>query len=76
MTYNPDAEWVSGWGIGDSCSNLFRIKVPNGWIVERSYIQNNITTTSICFVPDSKHEWILPEQNEQLKEVRDYYNAL
>jgi hypothetical protein len=33
-----------------------RLKVPRGWLVKVRYVDN--TTNSLCFFPDSNHEWL------------------
>ena len=75
MQYDPEAEWISGWGIGESCANLFRIKVPHGWLVERTYTIRDSVYPALCFIPDPNHEWVIVRESEIIKdELEDYYN--
>jgi hypothetical protein len=58
MKYSREHEVIIGvFGVG----NLVRTKVPSGWIVER-FRGKHIAGSSICFVPDPRHEWILEDQ--------------
>lgn len=39
----------------DQSSILCRLAVPNGWLLQKGYWADS----SVVFVPDEKHEWIL-----------------
>lgn len=56
MKYPINLELISS-NQGD---NLFRLKVPNGWIVERT-LDGAI---GICFVPDPEHIWEIDNKEE------------
>lgn len=39
--------------------DLYRLKVPGGWLVKTVDIYVDAPVASICFYPDPKHEWKL-----------------
>lgn len=65
MKYSIESEIVSDQTneINTIGTSIERMKVPNGWIVERIIIcKDNSPSSSMCFVPDKNHEWILSEE--------------
>ena len=46
--------------------SLYRLKIFGGWLVSEisdvDTVDANNQVTSICFVPDPKHEWDLNEE--------------
>lgn len=47
----------------DDISRTYRAKVWNGWILryEQGLITDDKNQTSLLFVPDSNHEWIVED---------------
>jgi hypothetical protein len=39
----------------------FRLKVKGGWLIKH---QIDVAPASICFMPDSRHEWKIEEEDK------------